>query len=269
MSSEYDFSEIDLSRHDFDALRDDINDIVDIPRAVGQLLRWSVLIPLIGTWLTWVVFSDRMSTLALIPYSILVAAALLLAALGIGGLVVMRSRVVEVNEAADRVIATVAALHGDYSKIRTSGSEVDTRGLAAVLAREIVFPALLSTGGAALNSSVVTGPIAFLARPLLKYPLAIVEERVLDVLLQDDVVLEPHLRPSEESEPGEVGADLVVEMAFDDLPEELANWYRAIHRYLTSTVAGVGTVAVGSMWTVVVLSALPAVVLLGLGWVLT
>ena len=117
----------------------------------------------------------------------------------------------------------------------------------------------------------MTGPIAFVARPLLKYPLAMVERRVLDVLLQDDVVLEPHLRPSqgEELEAGEAGADLVVEMAFDELPEELANWYRAIHRYLTSTVAGVVTVAVGSMWTVVVLSALPAVALLALGWILT
>lgn len=272
--AEPDFTEIDLSRHDFAALRADINDIVDIPRAIGQTLRWALLLPVIGTWLTWVVFADRMSIWVRVPYVALVAAGLVLAAVSIGGLVVLRSRVVEVDEAADRVIATVAAVHGDYIQIRSSESEPIKRELAAVVAKEVVFPALLASGDAAFGNLPVSGALAFVARPLLKYPLAMIERRVLDVLALDDVELTPetiesgHVE-SDRAEPEVTSADLVAAAALADLPPELADWYGSIHRYLSKAVAGAGTIAVGSMWGIVAVSSAPVVILLLLGWLVT
>jgi hypothetical protein len=259
------FDEIDLSRHDFDALRRDVNDVVDIRRALTQTLRWAVGLPVVGVWLTWIVFADRMSVWIRVPYVILVAAGLLLAAVSIGGLMVMRTRVAEVDEAADRVITTVAALHSDYLQIRSGSAEWPKRELASLLTTELVFPALLAGGDTAF--STMSGPVGFLARPLLKYPMAMVENRVLEVIDQDDA--EDDVLIAQPADLEVSSSEVVAAAVLADLPPELGRWYGSIHRNLTRVVGGAGTIAVGSMWTVVVAASTPVVVLLVFGWLLT
>ncbi len=274
-----DLANVDLSRHDFDALRDDINDIVDLPRAIGQSLRWMLLVPILGTWLTWVVFADRMAGWVRLPYVILVAVTLVIASAGIATLAVMRSRVVEVDEAADRVVLTVAAVHGDYVQITSGEADLPKQELASVLTREVVFPAMTAGGDVFFNTiPILSGPLGFVLRPLTKYPLAMIENRVLDVIQADgepDEEWIPGAEPATittsttDSNQPELDVAELAETVLADLPPELEHWYRSIHRRLTQVVAGAGAVAVGSTGVIVAVAALPLAVTLTVGWLLT
>ena len=54
-TTEVDFEGVDLDRYDFPGLRADVLDILDIQGAILRVLRWALLVPIVGsfTYLGW------------------------------------------------------------------------------------------------------------------------------------------------------------------------------------------------------------------------
>lgn len=263
-----DLEALDLERYDFPGLRAEINDIVDLPSAVARTARWAVLLTLAGAFLTWLVFRTRMPGLVLVPYLILMAAALAVAAIAVGVTVVLRARVASTRQAADRVVGTVASLHGDYLRIRTGEVDLPMRAMASLLTRELVFPALLSSGSNLFaTATTTTGPVGLLLRLASRPVLGVIEDQVLDALDgADPEAAEPSdlAHPDAPRPATDVVADLEAE-----LPPELFRWYRLVHARLRQIGGLADTVTNGSTTGLVVLAALPAAALLAIGWSLT
>lgn len=210
-----DFDQIDLDRYDFPGLRADINQILDLQGAAVRIIRWTVLVPIVGILVVWQVFDGRMSTIALVPYVVVVAAALVVAAIAIGMALVLRSKVAKTNAAADRVVTTVASLHGDYLGIRSGEADLPMSELARVLTSELVFPALISGSNRAFaTAAVTTGPAGLALRWFGRPALRVVERRVLDALAEVD---EPKPLPPSDT-PAADGADLVEAALTGGLP---------------------------------------------------
>lgn len=265
--------DIDLDRYDFDGLRDDIASILDVQRAVLTTLKWTLLIPLVGSIAAWFVFDARMPRWVLVPYMIVLIAALVLAAINVGFMFVLRNRIGETNEAADRVLRMTSDMHADYLRIQSGQSDLPMKEVATVLTRELIFPALFGAGhNAVAAATTVTGPFGWIAGRLLKYPIQAVETRVLDVL--EDPELDDALRPRDTPD-GETperleGSDITAAMLTPGVPVggdgELADWYAKAHQIVHRVVDGVGTVATGSLGTILFFALLPLLGWLAFGW---
>ena len=265
-SSGIDFGEIDLDRYDFDGLRNDIADIVSVQEAVRTTLKWTLLIPLVGTIVAWVVFDGRMSSWVFYPFMLILIATMILAAINVGLMFVLRNRIAETNEAADRVLGMTAALHGDYVKVRSGEVELPVQEIAGVVARELVFPALFGVGHNAVATVTTTsGPIGWVGARLLRAPLRAVEARVLEVLESPELGALVG-SPAPEVQEGD-GADVVSAMLTPPMdPELVGDWYAKAHEIVHRVVSGVGTVATGSLGTVLFFATLPMIGWLAFGW---
>ncbi|MEM9561006.1 MAG: hypothetical protein AAGA93_00220 [Actinomycetota bacterium] len=268
--SPIDLDELDLDRYDLPGLRADINQIVDLQGAALRIVRWTVLVPLVGAVATWLVFRPRMPIYALVPYVLVVIACLVVAAIAIGVALVLRTKVDETNVAADRVVTTVAALHGDYLRIRTGEVDVPMEDLARLLTSELVFPALVAGSGRALATATLTaGPLGWVLRGVSGPVLPAVERRVLDALSQVD---DPEPRPDDPPPidgPRSDGADLVEVAATAGLPPAVADWYGAVHRHFERLTGMADTVTDGSTTVLVVTALLPLAAVLAAGWSLS
>ena len=262
-----DLGGIDLDRYDFDGLRSDIADIVDVQQAVFTTLKWTLLIPIVGTFVAWFVFDGRTSSWVFYPYMAILVATLILAAINVGLMFVLRNRIAETNEAADRVLSMTAALHGDYVAVRSGEADLPMQEIAGVLTRELVFPALFGVGhNAVAAATTASGPVGWLGARLLKYPIQAVQNRVLEVLE------DPELGDAAASIKPEVsngdGAKLVA-AALTPVPvdsELVGDWYAKAHEIVHRVVSGMSTVATGSLGTVLFFAALPLVGWLAFGW---
>ena len=268
--SSIDLGDIDLDRYDFPGLREDINGILDVQGAAIRILRWTVLVPLVGVLVVWSIFDGRMPIYVLLPYVLVVAAALLLAAATIGVALVLRSKVDETNAAADRVVGTVASLHGDYLRVRTGEVELPMQELARVLTTELVFPALIAGSGRAFATATMTaGPAGWVLRGMSGPVLRTVERRVLDALSQvDDPEPGPDDPPPVDTV-GMEGVDLVEAAATAGLPPDVARWYQSVHRHFERVIGLADRVTDGSTTVLVLIGLTPLVAVLVAGWVLS
>ena len=267
MAEGVNLGELDLDRYDFDGLRNDIADIVDVQQAVLTTLKWTLLIPLVGTFVAWFVFDGRMSSWVFYPYMLVLVATLILAAINVGLMFVLRNRIAETNEAADRVLTMTAAIHGDYLKVQSGELELPIKEIAGVVTRELVFPALFGAGHNMIATATTTaGPVGWFGARLLKYPIAAVEKRVLEVLDSPELdelagAIEPGF--DERIDGSDVVAAALVPPASGEL---VGDWYGKAHEIVHRVVSGVSTVATGSLGTVLFFAALPLVGWLAFGW---
>jgi len=268
-----DLGVIDLEKYDFDGLRSDITSILDVQSAIKTTLKWSLLIPVIGSVIAWFVFDGRMPRWTLVPYMIVLIGLLVLVAVNVGLMFVLRNRIAETNQAADRVLAMTSDLHTDYLQVRSGENELPLKEMAGLLTRELVFPVLISGGSSAFSTAATaSGPMGWLAQRALAVPLRRVEARVLDVLGSSELD-----QAAKEIEPGFddriegseiVAAALTPTLGSAGDHELVEDWYAKAHEAVHRVVDGMSTVATGSLSTVLFLAALPLVGWLALGWFL-
>lgn len=271
MHDDVDLSALNVEQYDFDGLRNDVASILDIQAAVLTTLKWTLLVPVAGTFIARIVFSDRIAGWLLWPYLLILALTLVLAAINVGLMFVLRNRIAETNAAADRVLTMTAALHGDYLKVKSGEVNVPMKAIAGILTRELVFPALFAGGhNVAAAATTAAGPMGWIGARLLKYPLRAVERRVLDVLESDE--LEPHEVQDTATQPlageGGEGSEIIAAAltpTFGD-SEVLDDFYKQAFSIVHRVVSGAGTVATGSLGTVLMIAALPLVIWLAFGW---
>ncbi len=262
-----DLSKIDLDRYDFDGLRNDIADIIDVRQAVYTTLKWTLLIPLVGSAIAWLVFDGRMPSWVFYPYMVVLIATLVLAAINVGLMFVLRNRIAETNQAADRVLSMTAELHTDYLAVRSGEATLPIQEVATVLTRELVFPALFGAGhNVVAAATTASGPVGWLGARLLKYPLQAVERRVLQVL--DDPELGEIAASTDFDFKEGDGAEIVAAILTPVPPgaELVGDWYETAHEIVHRVVSGVSTVATGSLGTVLFFATLPLVGWLAFGW---
>lgn len=262
-----DLDGIDIDRYDFDGLRNDIADIVDVQQAVLTTLKWTLLIPLVGTLVAWFVFDGRMSSWLFYPYMVVLIATFVLAAINVGLMFVLRNRIAETNEAADRVLSMTASLHRDYMAVRSGEVDLPMQEIAGVLTRELVFPALFGVGNNAVAAATTaSGPVGWLGARLLKYPIQAVQNRVLDVL-EDPELGDAAAASEPKAEQGD-GAEMVTAMLTPIPPDSelVGDWYAKAHEIVHRVVSGMSTVATGSLGTVLFFATLPLVGWLAFGW---
>lgn len=278
-----DVGQLDLDRYDFPGLRADIEQIIDLPDAVGLLARRSLLILGVGTMATWIVFDPRMPRLVLIPYTLLVLLALAIAAVAIAVLIVLRQRMAQTDAAADRALFTIAALHGDYLRVRSGDVSVPMQEVASLLTREVVFPILIGGSTTMVETATATsGPMGWVLRPFIGQAMGMVERRVLVALDSVDPTAGDGAEEAQNVDDPAAAANgnlqdgpdpALVELwagIYDaGLPADIQRWYLALHRHLSRVVDGVGVVAVGGVGATSAIAALPVVLLWVLGWVLT
>lgn len=264
-----DLAGVDLDQYDFDGLRNDIASILDVQQAVLTTLKWTLLIPLVGSIVAWMVFEGRVAGWLLVPYMIILVLTMVLAAINVGLMFVLRNRIAETNQAADRVLRMTAAVHGDYLKVRAGEADVPMKEIAGLVTRELVFPALFGAGHTAIaTATTATGPVGWFGARLLKYPIAAVEKRVLEVLDSPELdevaaAIEPGFAD------GVDGRQVVAAALTPALPGEselLHDWYKETYKIVHRVVSGVSTVATGSLGTVLFVAALPFVGWLAFGW---
>jgi len=268
-----DLEGVDLDRYDFDGLRNDIASIIDVQSAVLTTLKWSLLLPFIGTIVAWTVFDGRMPNWVLVPWIAVLIATMALSAVNVGLLLVLRNRIDETNQAAERVLEMTASMHTDYLKVRSGETDVPMKEVAGVLTRELVFPALFAGGhNAVAAATTATGPVGWIGARLLKYPLAAVEKRVLEVL--DSPELDspgPDTARTEiaSNQDASTDAPTDADQPIDTVvpaEAELGEWYAKTHEIVNRVVGGVSTIATGSLGTVLFFATLPFLGWLAFGW---
>lgn len=257
---------LDPNRYDFDGLRADVMGIIEVGPAVVSTLKWTILVPIIGFLIAHPIFSGRMSGVVYVFFAGVLILLLVVAAVVLGVLLTLRQRLASTNEAAARVVSTVSLLHADVMRVKSGGLEVPMRDVARMLTAEIVFPAL--TGGVGTMLTTAGGPVGWLGSKVLGTPMRMLEDRVLEALDHDDVLptaynLEPASRHAAEAEaPHLVAAALTP----DGLPDGLAEWYHGVMAKLMRVVSGLGTVATGTMMTLLGIALVPLLTWMAFGW---
>ena len=263
VTNSHQLPEIDLDRYNIPGLLRDIEEIVKISRVAGTVARWLLVAPVIGGWILWNVFGGLPIWFRL-PYVGLLIVSLVLAAMGFATFGILRSRIVEVNAAADRVLPTLASIHGDILKVNEGEAAVPTMDLALLILNEIVVPALKDAAVVAGAFAAMTGPPAFLAKRLTSALIGAIQRR-LARSIQDEPVIDDTYEPPT-PEPGHLlegvdANDAIAVVLASGLPEGVGEFYAQIHEHFVRIIAGVTNVTVGPAKAVVVVSAAPFVLL--------
>lgn len=280
---------IDLERYDFDGFRADVEEIIDLPQAMQQATKWALGVPLAITVVVWLVFSGRMPGYVLVTYAVVVFILSLFGAAVLGVFLVARQRVDQTTAAAGRVVELVGLLHDDFDRVKSDGVPIPVRDVGALLAAEVVFPAVF---GAAGQSTTLAGPMGFLLRPALKIPMDMVERKVIAALEQlpsgsgvepEDAsgdLTDDQLNDLADKDPtgdGPVadgsldGVEVVGQLASatGETVSGVAAEYENVQQRLEQIVGTVGVVALGPVAAFAVFSFVPLVLILLLGWWLT
>lgn len=262
-----DASVLDLDQYDLPGLRSDISEILDLPNAVVDIAKSSTRFVFLGGFGLWLVFRPRMALWALAPYLAVLITTLLLAVTAFSVFAVLRKRLQATDEAADRTLFTVAAMHGDLIEHKSTGGELPLREVASFLTQTLVFPILTGSAGAMLDSAAtVSGPVGFLSGRVLTIALGQVERRVLEAL--DEIQEEQTENPPPPPVDGQV-VDSWENLPVDQIPNEIRGFYEDVHRYLSRVVDGVEVVTIGGAYLTTVLAFIPFFIVLVLGFVLS
>lgn len=258
--------EIDLERYDIPGLMRDVMDIVNVGRLFGTVFRSLFLVPIIGAWILWNVFAS-LDVWFRLPYVGALSLSLLLASVGIAGFGILRSRLVEVNAAADRLIPTLGSIHADILKVTDGKAEVPKPELAILIVTQILVPALkeaAQTAGAV--AAIAAGP-AFIATRLANVVIGAIQRRLVRALEEDPAQYDYEPPTPEEGHilEGYEANDVIAVALMSQLPPDLSNFYGPLHRHFVGIISGVTNVTVGPAKAIVVAAALPFIVLLLIG----
>lgn len=247
-----------VDRYDFDSVRSDIADIIDVPSAIGRIGAWTTGLPIGVGALSWLVFGSRMNAGVLFLFVVVVALLAAAAGLAIGVAVVTRRRVDKTSAAAARIVEITGMVHGDYEQVREGAAKVSIRSVGVLAAREIVLPALFGVAG---RAAILGGPLGWLMRPVL----GVVESKVAKAL--GELPDSPNALPAAPSD-----APLVADEVIDPVADSaggVSNAYADIQARFEQIVGRIGGVATNSSKAIAGFASLPVIVALVLGWLFT
>lgn len=253
-----------VDRYDFDSVRSDIADIIDIPSAIARIGAWTAGLPVGLGVLTWLVFRSRMGGGALFLFLIAVVLLAAIAGVAIGVAVVTRRRVDKTSAAAARIVEITGMVHGDYEQVREGAAKVSVRSVGVLAAREIVLPALFGVAG---RAAFLGGPLGWLMRPVL----GVVESKVTKALgeLPDTPRALPAAQPTQR-ELSDATTEVVTPDEIIDPPAAgVSAAYADIQARFEQIVGRLGGVATRSSKLIAGLASLPVIIVLLLGWLLT
>ena len=246
---------IDFAKYELDKLGDDIRSIVDVPGAIGQALKYAITLPFLVAIITWAVFSSRMATWVLIPFSTVAFVLSLLAAGVIGGFFVARKRLDLVADASNRVVDVVGEMHGDVVRIKDGHAGTSVQQVAVGLLENAVFPAVFGTINTTAENAL--GPLGRFSSGITKAPLNMVQKSVISAI---------------ESLPDrEIGQ--IVDDASDAVPaaaagiERISTEYNQARAKVEGIVSTVSRTALGSTLGLAAAASIPLLIWLVIGWV--
>lgn len=260
---------LDLSKYDLDGFRADFGEIVDLPGAVGEIVKRAALVTLAFSLILYLVFSPRLGSTALFVFMIAAIACSIAGAVAVAVFMLMRKRVGQTKQAAGRVIELVEMMHLDYQQVQKGVAQLSLRDVGSEIAQHIVFPVAF---GAAGQATALAGPLGFLLRPALRLPIAWVERTVVGALdgLSDAAVLGGSEPADATTETARADASVhEVAATTTSAVNAVVSEYAGIQHKVKDIVSGLGVAALGPVGALMVVSLLPLLALVSLTWVMT
>ncbi len=250
---------IDFAKYDLDRLGADIRSIVDIPGAIGQVARFVLTVPVVVAIITWVVFSSRMATWALVPFVIGAFVLAGFSAAVIGAYVVARKRLDLVADASNRVVDVVGEMHADVMLVKDGHAGTSVQGVAIGLLENAIFPAVFGT--ITTTAETAMGPFGRFSSSITKTPMSMVQKSVISAV-----------RSLPDREIGQLvsgaGDALTATPAVSAKIERLTTEYGQARAKVEGIVAKVSRAALRSAFGFTLVAAIPLVIWLALGWLL-
>lgn len=247
---------LDFSKYGLEQLGQDVRSLVDIPGAIGQTAKYALTLPFVVAILTWLVFNGRMGW-PLAPFTFIAFILSFAASMVIGGYFVARKRLDTVASASSRVVDVIGEMHADVEQLRDGHAETSVQAVAIGLLENAILPAVFGT--LSTTAETAMGPLGRIASTVTKAPMNLVEKSVISAVkaLPDrkigDVV-------------DGVGAALPdTDSALSGLRQE----YTSVRDKMESIVARVSRTAVGSVLGLAMIAAIPLLIWLVLGWLLS
>ena len=248
---------IDFAKYELDALGNDIRSIVDIPDAIGQALKYVLTIPFIVAIVAWGVFSSRMSTLALVPFTFIAFLLSIMGAMVIGGFFVARKRLDLVADASNRVVDVIGEMHADVVRVKDGHAGTSVQGVAVGLLENAIFPAVFGTLNATAETAM--GPLGRFSSTITKAPMNMVQKSVISAI-----------RSLPDKEIGEIATSVgqAIPAATEGLAQ-LTSEYEQARDKIEGIVSTVSRTALGSTLGLAAIATIPLVIWLALGWLVS
>lgn len=248
---------IDFAKYELDELGNDIRSIVDVPGAIGQALKYVLTLPVLVAVITWAVFSSRMSTLALVPFSFIAFLLSFFGALVIGGFFVARKRLDLVADASNRVVDVIGEMHTDVVRVKDGHAGTSVQGIAVGLLENAIFPAVFGTITATAETAM--GPLGRLSSTVTKAPMNMVQKSVISAI-----------RSLPDKEIGQIVSEVgeAVPAASAGL-QQLTTEYTQARDKIEGIVSKVSRTALGSTLGLAAFASVPLLIWLVLGWLLS
>ena len=248
---------LDFAKYGLDQLGEDIRSIVNIPGAIGQAAKYAVTLPFVVAIVYWAVFSSRMSSVALVPFSIVAFLLSLVGSMVVGGFFVARKRLDTVADASDRVLGVINEMHSDVIRVKEGHSGTTVQEVAIGLLENAIFPAVFGTMNTAAETAL--GPIGRFASGVTKAPMKLVEKSVIS-----------GIQALPDKELGKIVTDIGESLpAVTAEVDRLQTEYGQVRSKMESIVDTVSRTALGSVLGVAAATSLPLAVWFLLSWVLT
>lgn len=247
---------LDFSKYGLEKLGEDVRSLVDIPGAIGQAAKYALTLPFLVALVTWLVFNGRMGW-PLPPFTFVAFALSFGASLVIGGFFVTRKRLDTVASASSRVVDVIGEMHADVEQLRDGHAETSVQQVAVGLLENAILPAVFGT--LTTTAETAMGPLGRLASTATKAPVKLVEKSVISAVkaLPDRKI-------------GEVVDDVGAALPdTDSALSKLRREYTTVRDKMESIVARVSRTAVGSVLGLAFFTAIPLLIWLVLGWVLS
>lgn len=247
---------LDFSKYGLEQLGQDVRSLVDIPGAIGQTAKYALTLPFVVAIGTWLVFNGRMGW-PLAPFTFVAFMLSFAASMVIGGYFVARKRLDTVASASSRVVDVIGEMHADVEQLRDGHAETSVQAVAVGLLENAILPAVFGT--LTTTAETAAGPLGRIASTVTKAPMKLVEKSVISAVkaLPDrkigDVV-------------DGVGAALP---DADSTLSGLRQEYTSVRDKMESIVARVSRTAVGSVLGLAMIAAIPLLIWLVLGWLLS
>jgi len=248
---------IDFAKYELDDLGNNIRSIIDIPGAIGQAMKYVLGLPCVVAIVTWIVFSSRMSGLALVPFTFIAFVLSFFGALALGGFFVARKRLDLIADASNRVVGVIGEMHTDVVRVKDGHAGTSVQGVAVGLLENAIFPAVFGT----INTTAATamGPLGRFSSSITKAPMNMVQKSVISAV-----------RALPDKEIGQIVTD--VGQAVSETSAGVAQLnaeYVRVRNKTESIVSAVSRTALRSTLGLAAVASAPLAIWLVLGWLLS
>lgn len=249
-------SPLDFSKYGLEQLGEDVRSLVDVPGAIRQTAKFGLTLPFVVALVTWLIFSSRMGW-PLLPFTFVAFVLSFGASMVIGGFFLARKRLDTVASASSRVVDVIGEMHADVEQVRDGNAETSVQQVAVGLLENAILPAVFGT--LTTTAETAMGPLGRMASTVTKAPMKLVEKSVISAVkaLPDRKI-------------GAVVDDVGAALPnTDGALSQLRREYATVRDKMESIVARVSRTAVGSVLGLALIAAIPPLIWLALGWLLT